>query len=202
MADNRAEHPTASSFLLAGAKQMDAESWSRLVSTFGPVVYGWARASGVKESEASDVVQDVFISVARGIASFERQKKEGSFRSWLATITRSRVRDHFRRQTKQNADGVGGTAAWESIQQTPEATDDFDSTICPDSALGIIRRSALESVKAEFEPPTWKAFWMMAVEEMPGKEVAENLGMSLASVYQSKSRVLRRLRQRLADLPS
>lgn len=201
MNQDRPEHPTLSSSLLAGAKQMDSDSWSRLVSTFGPVVYGWARASGVTESDASDVVQNVFASVARGIPSFERQKEKGSFRSWLATITRNRVRDYFRRQAKHDK-AIGGTAAMERMQQQPDVADDLDSSICPDSALGTIQRRVMESVRAEFEDSTWQAFWMLTVENKTGAEVAEKLGVSLASVYQSKSRILRRMRKRLAELPT
>jgi RNA polymerase sigma-70 factor, ECF subfamily len=110
------EHPTVSSLLLDGAKQMDPVAWSRLVSTFGPVVYRWCRSSGIRDSDAPDVVQEVFASVARGIGTFERQKEQGSFRSWLATITRNRVRDHFRRQSQREtaAGGPKRCGAWSS----------------------------------------------------------------------------------------
>ena len=201
MSADRPEHPTLSTSLLAGAKQMDTESWSRLVSTFGPVVYGWARAAGVKESDAADLVQNVFVTVARGIPSFERKKEVGSFRSWLATITRSRVRDHFRRQAKRGEDALGGTAAMEQMQRHPDAANDLDSSICPDSALGTIQRRVMKAVQAEFEDSTWHAFWLLAVENKTGREVADQLGMSVASVYQAKSRVLRRMRKRLEELP-
>lgn len=92
------EHPTLSSSLLDGVQQMNADSWSRLVTTFGPIVYGWCRASGIGESDSPDVVQNVFASVASGICSFQREKDKGSFRSWLATISRNKVRDYFRKR--------------------------------------------------------------------------------------------------------
>lgn len=195
------EHPTLSSSLLAGAQQMDADCWSRLVDTFGPVVYGWCRSSGIAKSDSSDIVQDVFISVAKGIAAFERKKEEGSFRSWLATITRNRVRDYFRREAKRDK-AIGGTSALEQMHQEPDALDEIlDSTICGRSALSTVQRRVMASVRSEFEQPTWHAFWLLAVEGRSGAEAAEQLGVSLASAYKSKSRVLRRLRQRLAELP-
>ena len=184
--------------LLDGVQRMEPESWGRLVGAFGPIVYRWCRTSGVGESDAADVVQEVFTSVARGIPSFERAKESGSFRSWLATITRNRVRDHFRRQAQRYA-AEGGTDALVQLQQH---ADSLDSTISPDSIASPLVRQVLESVRAEFEETTWEAFWLSAVEGQQASLVAESVGISVASVYQAKSRVLRRLRQRMSELPS
>ena len=191
------EHPTLSSSLLDGVQQMNADSWSRLVTTFGPIVYGWCRASGIGESDSPDVVQNVFASVASGICSFQREKDKGSFRSWLATISRNKVRDYFRKRAKSEI-AAGGTTAWQRLQEEP---DKLESTICPESARGGINHQVLESVRSEFEPITWTAFWMTAVDGKTAVEVSEAVGVSVASVYQAKSRVLRRLRQRLAETP-
>ena len=194
---NRAEHPTLSSSLLNGVQQMDSESWSRLVNTFAPIVYLWCRTAGVQSSDSPDIVQNVFASVARGIGSFQRQKEQGSFRSWLATITRNQIRDYFRRSQKQ-APAAGGTEAWDRLKQFPE---ELDSTITPDNVDGAINRRVMDSVEAEFEPKTWQAFWQTVVEGKSTADAAESTGLSSASVYQAKSRVLRRLRARLAEIP-
>lgn len=192
------EHPTLSSLLLDGVRQQDPLAWSRFVDTFGGIVYRWARTAGLNPPDAADVVQDVFVSVARGIGQFERRKAEGSFRSWLATITRNRVRDHFRRQADREA-AVGGTDAWRQLEQQAAAC---DSTITTEGLAGAILRRVVEGVRAEFEPTTWKAFWLAAVDGKSAAEVAAETGLSVVSVYQSKSRVLRRLRQRLQELPT
>jgi DNA-directed RNA polymerase specialized sigma24 family protein len=87
------EIPTLSTSFLGQVQGMDPAGWSRLVMTFAPIVYRWCRRSGIRESDAPDVMQEVFATVARGIVDFERRQEQGSFRAWLATITRSRVRD-------------------------------------------------------------------------------------------------------------
>lgn len=191
------ELPTLSSFLLSDVQQMRPEGWSRLVSTFGPVVYRWCRVSGVTQDDAPDVVQEVFVTVARKVADFERRREQGSFRAWLATITRSRVRDFFRRQAKRGI-AVGGTDAWNRLQQEPDM---LDSTINTQSMQDQLLQHVARSVQSEFEPKTWQAFWLMAVEEKPAGMVAEQLGMNVASVYQAKSRVLRKLRSRVSEIP-
>jgi RNA polymerase sigma-70 factor (ECF subfamily) len=54
-------------------------------------------------------------------------------------------------------------------------------------------------MQTEFQPATWKAYWEHAAVGRPAAEVAAELGMSVNAVYLATSRVLRRLRQELAD---
>lgn len=190
------EHPTLSTNFLSGVRRMDTDQWSRLVHTFGPIVYRWCRSSGVSETESPDVVQEVFASVARGIGKFERVKEQGSFRAWLATLTRSRVRDYYRQRAKQQA-AVGGSDAMNALLQQAES---IESTICADSIESPIIRATLDAVRVEFESTTWDAFWQTAVEGKLAADVAKQIGISVASVYQSKSRILKRLRKCLDDL--
>ena len=191
-------HPSLSTTLLMRVQQMDPDAWNRLVETFGPIVYQWARSSGLNADDAADVVQDVFAKVARGIGSFERQKEQGSFRSWLATITRNRIRDFFRRDQVKHPSPAGGTAALQQMQNVPDELDESISEADIDRRLPA---RVLELVQSEIEPRTWQAFWLTTVESRSAREVAQELEMQLASVYQAKSRVLRRLRQRLEELP-
>jgi RNA polymerase sigma-70 factor (ECF subfamily) len=66
--------------------------------------------------EAEDVVQDVFVSFARGAANF---KRTGSLKAYLATSVVNRVRDRARHQRAQRTrtDGVG---PFPSAQGRPE----------------------------------------------------------------------------------
>ncbi len=59
----------------------------------------------------------------------------------------------------------------------------------------------MELVKAEFEEVTWQAFWMTTIDGLSAAITAERLNLSLASVYQARTRVLRKLRQRISELP-
>lgn len=59
---------------------------------------------------------------------------------------------------------------------------------------------ALELMQVDFEPQTWQVAWRVIVEGHTPASVAEDLQMSVAAVYQAKSRVLRRLRRELNGL--
>lgn len=165
--------------------------------TFAPIVYRWSRRSGIREADAPDVVQDVFATVASGIADFEKRQEQGSFRGWLATITRSRVRDFLRKDSRHHMP-AGGTEALEQLQNIP---DELDSTICPEGIESPLAKRVLECVRAEFEDITWQAFWLTTIDSLSPSIVAERLDLSLASVYQARTRVLRKLRQRMSELP-
>jgi RNA polymerase sigma-70 factor (ECF subfamily) len=191
------ELPSMSSSLLDRIQQMQPDAWAQVVTVFSPIVYRWCRQSGLPAHDATDVVQEVFSNVARGIGRFQRRKAEGSFRSWLATVTRNCVRDHHRRQIRQ-PQAAGGTAALMQMNQLQES---LDHSISEANLNESLPRRVLDLVESEFEPTTWQAFWLMTVEGVSAAEVAQRLQLNVASVYQAKSRVLRRFRQRLGELP-
>jgi RNA polymerase sigma-70 factor (ECF subfamily) len=59
---------------------------------------------------------------------------------------------------------------------------------------------ALELMRDEFQPTTWRACWEHAFRQRPAAEVAAELGISENAVYIAKLRVVRRLRQELQGL--
>lgn len=65
---------------------------------------------------------------------------------------------------------------------------------------GAIMQRAMKMVRVEFEESTWQAFWRSAIEEHKTADIAADMDVSTAAVRQAKYRVLRRLRQVLADL--
>jgi RNA polymerase sigma-70 factor, ECF subfamily len=190
---------STSTGLLQRAKSHDPEAWRRLTHLYGPVVYRWIRQCGLQAGDAADVAQEVFFAVWTGLANFRKEQPGDSFRAWLWTITRNKVRD-FGRRRAASASPRGGDDAQQRLEQIPEIPPD-ETTDTPGRAgadEAILRCVAL--VQAEFEPRTWQAFWQTAVEGRTGADVSENLGISVGAVYMAKSRVLRRLREELQDL--
>src|SRR5579872_2380249 len=92
---------STSSSLLARARSQAPGAWERLADLYCPLVYGWARRAGLRAEDAADVVQDVFRAVLAHLSSFRRERSGDTFRGWLWTITRNKVRDLQRRQSGQ-----------------------------------------------------------------------------------------------------
>ena len=184
--------------LLHRVKAENPEAWQRLVNLYGPLVYHWCRSSGLKGEDTADVVQEVFCSVASGIAEFHGGDHRGSFRAWLRTITRNTIHDLFRRKHRQ-PEAKGGTVAQQQFLEVPQPPVASELSEPPEAEDALWRR-AVEFVRAEFEDRTWQAFWRVAVDGQRPAAVAEELSTTVHAVYKAKSRVLRRVRQELADL--
>jgi RNA polymerase sigma-70 factor (ECF subfamily) len=190
---------STSSGLIDGAKRQDPLAWHRLVQLYGSLVYSWCRKFGVSQTDAADVFQEVFRSVHTHIADFRRDEPGHAFRGWLWTITRNKIRDHFRR-VAGHPHAAGGTDAMLQLLNFAEESSSMlgeDSRSQQQSSTFLV---GMEMVQAEFEDRTWQAFWRTTVDGVPTSVVAAELEMSINAVRLAKSRVLRRLREQLDAL--
>jgi len=192
---------STSSTLLEQLRAGRPDAWERFVRLYSPTVYRWCRRSGLAAEDAADVLQEVLSAVMRHLADFHRDRPDDSFGGWLAAITRNKVRDHYRRR-HGTAEAQGGTTAQRRMADIPAPSDSTEDSIRPDAeSEAWLARRVLELIRAEFEGRTWDAFWRTTVDEQPPADVAKDLQMSVAAVYTAKSRVLRRLRQVMGELP-
>lgn len=181
--------------LLECVRRREGDAWRRLLDLYSPLLRHWFRRWGVRPEDVEDVTQDVFQAVATGLEGFRRDRERDSFRGWLHGVARYKVLTHFRRVGSR---GPGGTDFYNKtlLLPAPDQSDDEERAI-----VGDLYRDALETARSEFEERTWHAFWRSAVEGHPPAAVAQELGVSPASVRQSKSRVLRRLKDLLGEPP-
>ncbi len=182
--------------LLERVRLRDTEAWRRFAAIYTPLVYGWARRGGLQESDAADIVQDVFRSIFAKIGDFKNDGQHSHFRGWLWVITRNRVRLFFRQRATQPS-AVGGSAAALQLAQLPELWHCDADPSTPDDQEALVQR-ALASIKGDFADDTWQAFWRLAVDEQPAAEIGADLGLTASAVRQAKYRVLCRLRDELA----
>jgi len=188
---------SVSSSLLDRLRMRDPTAWHRLVDLYGPLVYRWGRRSGLEGEQAQDVTQEVLGTLAVKMDSFRRDRPGDSFRRWLWTITKNKIHDRFRARRRQ-PDAQGGTQAHEQLQQIPEPQQPSAADLQGDDE--ILSGRVCQLIRQEFEERTWRAFWRLTVDELPGLEVAAELGMTLPAVYQAKCRVLRRIREEFAEI--
>jgi RNA polymerase sigma-70 factor (ECF subfamily) len=196
---NRGANPTTSATLLDRARDRDRAAWERLVDLYEPLVLRWCRHAKLGTADAADVTQEVFLAVCGHLADFRGVQTGQSFRGWLRTITRRKICDHLRQAPPDQAP-TGGNDAYEELLKVHSAEPSDGPDIELADEVGVLYRSALELIVAEFEELTWKAFWRVVVEGQPAAGVAEDLAMSRNAVYIAKTRVLQRLREEFKDL--
>lgn len=187
------------SSLIRRASDRDSGAWCEIVDLYGPLIAHWCRRCGLESHSAADCVQEVFASVAFSIATFEPTRSSGSFRAWLWTITRNKVLDHLRKQSRHPI-VAGGSTAVGLLQQLVDTSTVPDDEPTGNEQLQQLIQRALQQVECEFEPGTWKGFWRSVVDGIPTDVVAAELNVSAATIRQARSRVLRKLRQQLGDL--
>lgn len=187
--------------LLEGARHDAPAAWERLVRLYAPLVASWCRRWNIAEQDIGDLLQEVFSAVAKHLVRFHGERPTDTFRGWLFTITRNKVRDHFR-QCAAEPMAAGGSDAARRLQQVLDRPPLDEETVPEDDALfDDLLRHALESIRGEFHDRTWRAFWGVVVEGRATADVAADLEMQPGTVRVAKSRVLLRLRRELGDLP-
>lgn len=188
-----------SSTLLARVQAQEPDAWHRLVQLYGPLVYRWCRQGGFQEADAADVGQDVFQAVFKAIGSFQHHQQGASFRGWLRTIVRNKIRDFIRRK-RPGGDGVGGSDAEAKLLELADSAGNEPENPAGPSDEHVLFRRAVDLVLLEFAEETRQAFLRVVVEEQEPAAVAEALGISVNAVYLAKSRVKRRIRQEFQGL--
>ena len=187
-----------SASLLQRACGQDADAWKRLIHLYGPLVLHWCRQSGFASQDSDDICQDVFLAVVNQLDQFRHDRPGDTFRGWLRVIAQRRIADHFRRRADRPQAEGGTTALVRLYAATDPLADDPDA----ESEEISVTHRALELIRAEFEPKTWTAFRLTALEAKTPADVATELNMTTPAIRMAKSRVLSRLRQELAGLVS
>jgi RNA polymerase sigma-70 factor (ECF subfamily) len=195
MAVESLSRPTGNSdstTLVGRLRLRDPAAWQRLSDLYGPLVYSWARAAGLQDSDAADVMQEVFQAVSERILTFRRDQPGDTFRGWLWGITRNKILMENRRRIAQPAPS-------DALSQIASQLPDGPAHDLADD-VGAVARRAMALIRNDFQPITWQAFEQTVMHGRSAADVAADLGISVGSVYTAKCRVTARLRQELGDV--
>jgi len=102
--------------LLNRVRSHEQQAWDRFTRLYSPMVYSWARRSGLQDSDAADIVQDVFAVISERLDRFDENRSGSCFRSWLWGVTRNKLLEKGRALQRQPTGG-GGTDRQLAIQQ-------------------------------------------------------------------------------------
>src|ERR1700722_3969413 len=182
---------TCASLLVRLRDPQDEAAWAQFVDLYTPLVYGYARKQGLQDADAADLCQEVLSAVAHAIAKFSYDPQQGAFRNWLFTIARRKL-SNWRAAHDHRLLGSGDTAIQNLLEQCP-VTDDMEAEWQADCVRRLFSWSC-EQVRREVAVATWQAFWRTAVEDLPGNQVAAEVGLSVAAVFLARSRVFARLK--------
>jgi RNA polymerase sigma-70 factor (ECF subfamily) len=189
---------TRPSLLVRLRNTLDAQAWGEFVDVYAPLVYGFLRKRGLQDADTADVTQEVLHAVSRALGRFEYDPQQGSFRGWLFTIVRNKLRN-FQAGADRKGQGSGDSAVQHMLEQEPARALDEESLWIQEYEQRLFTEAALR-VRPTVHETTWRAFWLTAVDGKKAAEAGALLNLGLAAVYLARSRVLARIRQEVQEL--
>jgi RNA polymerase sigma-70 factor (ECF subfamily) len=164
----------------------DSSGWTELVAGQQRRVYALCYRFTGSAPDAEDLTQDVFIKVYGNLRSFDQAK--GSFQTWITTLTRNLLVDHFRRSRQQRVtDSLD--AGWDQAGQAPQAAPIADARTTPlQHAVQNQLEGMVQKALAKVSPELREAIILRDLQDMDYKEIAEVLAIPQGTV---KSRISR-----------
>ncbi len=183
--------------ILRGLRAGIEEAYEELINRYEQPIYGLVYRLLSAPSDASDVVQEVFLKVFRGVNSFREQS---SLRTWIYRIAVNEAHNHRRWHMRHCRREVSvENERGEQKQLLELACDPGRSPF--DQTLDAETRSLIERALARINPVFGTAVVLRDIQNLSYEEIAEILQVSLGTV---KSRILRgreALRRELTQRP-
>jgi RNA polymerase sigma-70 factor (ECF subfamily) len=166
----------------------DQQAWQQLVSSQHRRIYGICYRFTGSASDAEDLTQDVFLKLYKNLGSFDVQK--GNFNTWLTTLARNLLVDHFRRTRLERAsDSLDASSSGEEDGGPTLADRLADPRPSQEShAAGLELKARIQQALAQLSPELREAVVFRDLEDMDYKEIAQVLRIPEGTV---KSRISR-----------
>jgi RNA polymerase sigma-70 factor, ECF subfamily len=164
----------------------DSAAWTELVAGQQRRVYALCYRFTASSHDAEDLTQDVFVKLYANLRSFDAAK--GSFHTWITTLTRNLLVDHFRRSRQQRAtDSID--AGWDQGHDAPHAEPLVDPRTTPlQHAVENQLQRMVQNALAKVSPELREAVILRDLQDLDYKEIAEVLAIPQGTV---KSRISR-----------
>jgi len=165
----------------------DAVAWEEIVQRYNRRIYNICYRFAGSADDAQDLTQEVFIKMYRTLSSYDPGR--AAFMTWLTTITRNLLVDHFRK-TKQDrmTETLDGTSS-EHEDVMPLSDKIPDKAAPPDARIQT--RQAGETVHQALQklsPELREAVILRDLHDMDYREIAAVLKVPEGTV---KSRINR-----------
>jgi RNA polymerase sigma-70 factor, ECF subfamily len=165
----------------------DAAAWEEIVQRHHRRIYNICYRFAGNADDAQDLTQDVFIKMYRTLNTFDAGK--GAFMTWVTTITRNLLVDHFRKSK--------GDRITDSLDSTPSEHEDVvplgdrlaGNSLPPDAEVQKREtREMVHSALQRLSPELREALILRDLQDMDYRDIAVALHVPEGTV---KSRINR-----------
>ena len=165
----------------------DAAAWEEIVQRYHRRIYNICYRFTGSGTDADDLTQEVFIKMYRTLNTYEAER--GAFMTWVTTMTRNLLVDHFRKTRQERITDSLDTTASEQEDAMPLNERIPDRGPAPDTK--VQSREAGEAVHQALQklsPELREAVILRDLQDMDYREIATVLRVPEGTV---KSRINR-----------
>jgi RNA polymerase sigma-70 factor (ECF subfamily) len=165
----------------------DAGAWEDIVRAYNRRIYNLCYRFTNSPDNAEDLTQEVFIKVYRTLASYDVEK--GAFTTWVTTLTRNLLVDHFRRSRMDRLTesiDAGRTEEDDSVSLSERLPDRGPSPA--DRLASQETQKMVQRALARISPDLREAVILRDLQDMDYKEISKVLRVPEGTV---KSRINR-----------
>jgi RNA polymerase sigma-70 factor (ECF subfamily) len=178
--------------LISGIKNRDKQAVQLLVLKFHTQIIKTACHIVNNMDDAEDLAQDVFIEVLESISRF---KENSTLSTWIYRITVNKslnfIRKNKRKQLVRNFGSFFGYSNTETVSVSDEPIAQHDILLENEQQQVLYR--AIDSL-----PPNQRAVFILhKFDELPNKQIAEIMELSVASVESLMQRAKHNLQKHL-----
>ncbi|MBI1740490.1 MAG: sigma-70 family RNA polymerase sigma factor [Candidatus Koribacter versatilis] len=165
----------------------DASAWEEIVQRYHRRIYNICYRFAGTSDDAQDLTQEVFIKMYRTLNTYDAGK--GAFMTWVTTVTRNLLVDHFRKTKQDRLTDSLDSAPSEHEDALPLATQIADPSRPPDAQVQSREtREAVHQALQKLSPELREAVILRDLQDMDYREIAGALKVPEGTV---KSRINR-----------
>ncbi len=173
--------------LVRGCLAGDGAAWENLVRRYNRKIYNICYRFTGSADEAEDLTQEVFIKVYRNLDNFDASR--GSFMTWMVTMTRNLLVDHFRKTRQERATDSLDAATGEEEDSLTLASQLQATGPSPDSLVQSRQtQQMVQQALQKLSPELREAVILRDLQDMDYREIAQTLRVPEGTV---KSRINR-----------
>lgn len=175
----------------------DNKEWTGFFKQYQPFLKNLAISYNLPSQDVDDVVQEVFITMAKHFRDKKFDAKKGAFHSWVTQFAKWRMIDIIRRnQTRAKLITSGDDLLMESQEdQKANLSRKFESEY-----QNTIVSQALENLYCGKDTQEYKIFYDIFFHGMSKEDLMNKYSTNSNAIYLAKHRVLKKLKAEVERL--
>jgi RNA polymerase sigma-70 factor (ECF subfamily) len=165
----------------------DSAAWEEIVQRYHRRIYNICYRFAGSGNDADDLTQEVFIKMYRTLNTYDVER--GAFMTWVTTITRNLLVDHFRKARQERLTDSLDTTSSDHEDAMPLSERIPDSAPAPDTKVQSRETSeVVHQALQKLSPELREAVILRDLQDMDYREIAMVLKVPEGTV---KSRINR-----------